>query len=82
MLASVGTRAKDGVVSTTDTCMSVKFILSGEDDDTLPLTVTDLFTGNIVIVGGMVVVVEVVIEEVVLTFAGADTEYMLSILRT
>ena len=73
--ARIGTRDVD--VSTTTTCMFVKFILNGEDDDILPFRVIDLldlFAGGVGGVGSMVVV-EVV---VVLIFVGADKEYMAS----
>ena len=73
--ACIGTR--DGDVSTTTTCMFVKFILNEEDDDILPFRVIDLldlFAGGVGGVGSMVVV-EVV---VTLIFVGADKEYMAS----
>ena len=73
--ARIGTRDVD--VSTTTTCMFVKFILNGEDDDILPFRVIDLldlFAGGVGGVGSMVVV-EVV---VTLIFVGADKEYMAS----
>ena len=77
MLADASIGTGDGEVSTTTTCMFVKFILNGEDDDILPFRVIDLldlFAGGVGGVGSMVVV-EVV---VVLIFVGADKEYMAS----
>ena len=77
MLADARIGTRDGDVSTTTTCMFVKFILNGEDDDILPFRVIDLldlFAGGVGGVGSMVVV-EVV---VVLIFVGADKEYMAS----
>jgi hypothetical protein len=77
MLADIRIGTKDGEVSTTTTCMFVKFILNGEDDDILPFRVIDLldlFAGGVGGVGSMVVV-EVV---VTLIFVGADKEYMAS----
>ena len=75
MLADARIGTRDGDVSTTTTCMFVKFILNGEDDDILPFRVIDLldlFAGGVGGVGSMVVV-EVV---VVLIFVGADKEYI------
>ena len=80
MLADARIGTRDGDVSTTTTCMFVKFILNGEDDDILPFRVIDLldlFAGGVGGVGGVgsMVVVEVV---VTLIFVGADKEYMAS----